>query len=131
MPIGLIAAAVDGVAVLVNGGFFVQVIAVTLIVPVQVGDVSGYLDALGVVPGPGADAVAGIDGICTLGAEVGAPGVASPPRLAPSPIGALLIKKVMGACSWASVSDELASDSVMTAKKACILFIIDFPSTRS
>lgn len=62
MPIGLISAAVDDVAVLVNGGIFVQVVAVAFDVSMQGSDVGGYPHALGVVPGPVADAVAGIDG---------------------------------------------------------------------
>src|SRR5688500_5155250 len=65
---------------LVERGRLADVVAVALIVTVQVGDAGGDEHALGVVPRPVADTVAGIDGRLAgagRGAEIRPPGPAS------------------------------------------------------
>ena len=70
VPVRRVAAAVDDLALLGQRVLLAQLVAVA----VQVGDARGYDDALGVLPGAGADAVLGIDGLGAAGAQVRAPG---------------------------------------------------------
>ena len=75
MPIGFVAAAVDHLTLLVECGLLREII-----VPMQLVDILGDDDPLGVLPRPIPDAIACIDrlgaahSLCT---EIGAPGAAA------------------------------------------------------
>src|SRR5947207_12312826 len=75
MPVRGVAAAVDEVALLGQVGLLCQVV-----LAVQLVDIFRDDDALGVLPRPLADAVAGVDGgfaVGRLGAEIGVPRTAA------------------------------------------------------
>src|SRR5690606_29119033 len=72
MPIRLVAAAVDDLALLAQG----RVLADLVVLAVEIVDRLGDHDSLGVLPGTVADTIARVDGlgaVARLGAEVGAP----------------------------------------------------------
>src|SRR5688572_21833215 len=81
--VGRIAATFDGIALLIERGLFVDVVAIAMNVAMQLGNVARNQVTLSIVPRTIADAVAGVYRRLVLrgrGAEVGAPDFASGAR---------------------------------------------------
>src|SRR6266446_2549028 len=81
MLVGLLAHALDGLALLGQACFLADLV----VVAVEIVDIGRDNNALGVLPGAGPDAVAGVDGSARIGgigvaAEVGLPSLAARPR---------------------------------------------------
>jgi hypothetical protein len=77
MLIGLIANAGDRIALFIKGRIFVDEIAITLIIAMQIRNIGGNLRSLGIMPGPITNAIARIDGWLTIGslcAQISMPG---------------------------------------------------------
>ena len=137
--IRLVSDAVDLLAVLINGRWLSDVVAIALEVPMQVGDVGCDQLTVCVEPGAAADPRSRVDrGLwgcaspaCLGGAEIGSPRAvaapaaaasiwqcasapASPPRFPPSPGPTLVTKNPIGACCASAILGLVASVSNAT-----------------